>query len=118
MKNLYQCTVLMCTKGDGTNLEFSRSCRSMKEAKNLSDWVSDQIASVDPNRSLVLKFPCRRDQAPRTVVVKPDDLTAVSVTINASAADSEPVRPTMVPIGFQSVPSNPTIEIEARRRKE
>lgn len=114
----YLCTVLMCTKGNGTDLEFSRSCRSMKQAQELSNWVSDQIASADPNRSLVLRFPCRRNQEPRTVVIRPDDLAAVSVTINKSAAESEPATHTAVPMGFQLVPMNPAIEIVARAWKE
>ena len=82
MRSHYFCEVQICLKSNANDIIFQRICRSKKDAEALGNWIHSEYINAGPSGILSLEMPCRRNQAPRTVSLRTEEIAAITTVVD------------------------------------
>ena len=79
----YFCEVHVFMKSGAAELEFRRTCKTKRAAKELAEWIHKQYSEGASTDILTLEMPCEsRNQAPRTLSFRARDICAITTVVS------------------------------------
>jgi len=107
MVGKYFCEIHVFMRSGVPELEFTRTCKTKKDAKELASWIHRQYAEGASAEVLTMEMPCQnRNQAPRTLSFRSRDICAITTVVGAYAEDCDNKEGFKIEPGFRDTASD------------